>query len=117
MNKGVKLRCINSPNRHVMVGRTYEIAEILEHPGHVMARKPNGKWPRPGEWYFAMHPEEYFEAPLTGIPAFSCGYALVELEFFGTIIPNSLYPTPTKLPFPKTSWRRYRSMRSIYSTR
>jgi len=99
----MRLRCLISPNRHIVAGRRYEIAEILEHPGHVMVQKPNGRWPIPGEPYFAMHPDEYFESPKRSIPAVSCGYDYVELEFFGSIIPNSLFPTPQKGQFPNFS--------------
>jgi len=93
MTTGVKLRCIVSRNKDIVVGKYYEVAEILEHPGHAMLRKPNGKWPKPGDPYFAWHADELFESPPNGIPAFSCGYDHEELEFFGTIIPNSLLPT------------------------
>jgi hypothetical protein len=106
MPTGVKLRCLNSPNRLVVAGRSYEVAEILEHPGHVMVRKPDGKWPKPGEWYFAMHADEYFESPRQGIPAFSCGFEYVDMQFFGAIVPNSLFPTPPKWDFNKPSTQR-----------
>jgi hypothetical protein len=106
--QGARVRCLISPDRYVTVGQFYEVAEILEHPYHIMIRKPNGKWPRPGDPFFAWHPDEYFESPPTGIPALSCGYQHEDLEFFGTIIPNSLFPTPSEWdPFkPNTALAR-----------
>jgi hypothetical protein len=90
----VKLRCVLAPNPAFVVGRRYEVVEILELPGHGMARKPDGRWPRPGEVGFGMHLDDYFEPAMDGVPALSCGYHYVEEEFFGAIVPNSLYRTP-----------------------
>jgi hypothetical protein len=90
----VKLRCVVAPNLKFVVGRRYEVVEIMEMPGHAMVRKPDGRWPKPGEAYFGWHAYEYFEPSPSGIPAYSCGYQLVEEEFYGVIIPNSLHRTP-----------------------
>jgi hypothetical protein len=109
MTEGVNLRCINAPykqtgrGQYLVAGKYYEIAEIMEMPGHAMARKPDGKWPKPGDPYFAFHADDCFSVPKDGIPAFSCGYMCVDEQFFGTIIPNSLFPTPPQYDFPKIS--------------
>lgn len=107
----MKLRCIVAPNperSEIVVGCRYEVAEILELPGHAMVRKPNGKWPKPGEFYFGMHADMYFESSPNGIPAVSCGYSLEEPEFFGVVIPNSIFPTPRlgRILEPSAEWNR-----------
>ena len=86
----MKLRCI-VPMGPFKRGKFYDVVEILELPDHAMARKPNGKWPRPGDPYFCWHADEIFEPAPQGIPAYHCGYEYFDQEFFGVIIPDSVF--------------------------
>jgi hypothetical protein len=88
----MRLRCRVGRHTPFKPGKFYDVVEILEMPGHVMVRKPNGKWPKPGERNFGWHAEEWFEPAAEGIPAYTCGYYYVEEAFFGTVIPNSVFP-------------------------
>lgn len=59
---------------HLDVGREYEVAEIFEMEGHVMARTPGTeRWPAPGEPTFGIHPE-WFAPTSETIPIVSCGF-------------------------------------------
>jgi hypothetical protein len=88
----MELRCLAGRHTPFKVGRFYDVVEIMEMPGHAMVRKPNGKWPKPGERYFGWHVDEWFEPVPEGIPAYSCGYDHVEEDFFGTVVPHSIFP-------------------------
>jgi hypothetical protein len=92
----MKLRCLVDHHTPFKAGKFYEVAEIMEMPHHAMVRKPDGKWPRPGESYFGWHADDYFEPSPEGIPAYTCGYRHEERDFFGTIIPHSVFPVPPK---------------------
>jgi hypothetical protein len=100
LHKGIamKLRCLIDRHTPFKAGRFYDVAEILEMPCHAMVRKPNGKWPRPGESYFGWHVDEFFEPSPKGIPAYTCGYRYEERDFFGTVIPHSAFPVLPKGP-------------------
>lgn len=91
------LKCIDTGHLKFKIGNKYDIAEIAEMPGHAMARKQNGKWPKPGEKYFGFHPEQYFECPQNGLEILSCGYSDFEEEFYGVIIPMSKYKNKINL--------------------
>jgi hypothetical protein len=97
----MRLRCLVDNHTPFKAGKFYEVAEILELPGHAMVRKPNGKWPKPFEPYFAWHADEIFEPSPNGIPAYSCGYRYEELEFFGTIVPHSIFGEPRTGTYPR----------------
>ena len=94
----MKLRCLAHRHTPFKPGRFYDVAEILELPDHAMVRKPNGKWPKPGEPYFGWHADDLFEPSPEGIPAYSCGCRHEEREFFGTIIPHSVFSVPRRNP-------------------
>jgi len=73
------------------VGKIYEVAEIYEHPGHVMVRAPGAtKWPKPGDPTFNWHPCEVFEPTNEPIEILSCGYAYEDYcnDMFGVVIDN-----------------------------
>lgn len=58
----------------LQVGSSYDVAEILEMPDHLMCRAPGSKkWPVPGDPMFGWHPE-FFENPVLPIEIVSCGY-------------------------------------------
>lgn len=88
----MRLRCLQGGRPSPFIkGRLYDVAEILELPLHCMVRNPKGQWPKPGERWFAWHPEEWFASPPTGLPALSCGYDYEESHCYGVIIPASSY--------------------------
>ena len=87
----MKLRCLAGRHTPFKVGRFYDVVEIMEMPAHVMVRKPNGKWPKPGDRYFGWHADEWFKPVPEGIPAYTCGYYHAEEEFFGVVIPKFPY--------------------------
>ena len=63
----------------LVVGQTYDVAEIYEVPYHLMVRRPGEKrWPVPGDLMFGWHPE-LFEPTTTPIEICSCGYEYVDL--------------------------------------
>ena len=63
-----------------IVGETYEVVEILECSGHVMARRPGEtKWPQPGDPMFNWHLDDVFEVPDAPIEIVSCGCACIEV--------------------------------------
>jgi hypothetical protein len=86
----LQLRCIRgglgSPFKK---GTIYDVAEILEIPWHVMVRKPNGQWPKPGELWFCWHPEEWFASPPNGLDILTCGYFCQDMFWYGVVIPGS----------------------------
>jgi hypothetical protein len=70
------------------VGQIYDVAEIFEDPGRVMARSPgDSDWPIPGESRFGLAPE-LFEGPAEEIDIHSCRYSLntVTYDMFGYVI-------------------------------
>jgi hypothetical protein len=86
----VRLRCVRgghgSPFKK---GRVYDVAEIQEISEHVMVRKPNGQWPKPGDRWFCWHPEELFASPPKGLEILICGYYCYEMDWYGVVIPGS----------------------------
>ncbi len=71
-----------------VIGEAYEVAEIFEHPWHIMLRKPGDTdWPRPGDPMFGWHPD-FFERTETPIPIISCGYVYADhmSDCFGVLL-------------------------------
>jgi hypothetical protein len=94
------LRCVRTTSTAPFIpGRSYDVAEILEYPEHVMVKTPTGHWPRPGSRWFAWHPDEFFAPPKTSLPAVSCGYQHVEIaaSAYGVVNPASSHPHIQKL--------------------
>ena len=70
------------------IGRQYEVAEIFEMEGYVMARLPGtDRWPVPGTSAFGIQPE-WFEATDEAIPIVSCGFYYNDFlrHFYGVIL-------------------------------
>lgn len=74
--------------RGLAAGQRYEVAEIFEMPGHLMAREVGSPdWPAPGAERFGIHPE-WFEAVDEAIPIVSCGFEYNDTlcDFFGVLL-------------------------------
>lgn len=70
------------------VGRQYEVAEIFEMEGYVMARPPEAKrWPVPGTPAFGIQPE-WFDATNEPLPIVSCGFYYNDFlrNFYGVVL-------------------------------
>jgi hypothetical protein len=77
----------------LVVGTSYEVAEIYEWPWHFMVRKPGERrWPAPGNPWFGWSADE-FETPVEPVPILRCGFVHVErfTNFFGALIDNPLH--------------------------
>jgi hypothetical protein len=82
------LKCVDNHGwRGLKTGETYEVAEILGMPEHVMARRRDArKWPRPGDPHFGLHLDEYFAEPPGEIDVARCDYDACSSVFFGVRI-------------------------------
>ena len=59
----MRLRCLGEmKGAPFVVGRFYEVVEILEMSEHVMVKMPSGRWPKPGGRWFGWHPEDFLSA-------------------------------------------------------
>jgi len=77
----------------LVVGTSYEVAEIYEWPWHLMVRKPGDRrWPTPDSPWFGWSADE-FEAPAEPVPILRCGFMHVErfTNFFGALVDNPLH--------------------------
>ncbi len=64
--------------RGLTPGKVYDVAEILEHPTHLMVREPGtSAWPAPGEDGFGLECDEV-ESCGKPIEIVSCGYEYVD---------------------------------------
>lgn len=73
---------------HMEIGGEYEVAEIFEMEGHVMARRPGAdRWPVPGMPAFGIHPE-WFAPTDEPIPIVSCGFYYNDYleHFYGVLM-------------------------------
>lgn len=72
----------------LVVGEKYDVAEILEVEGHLMAR-PLGAdpWPGPGHRLFGIPPQGFEPTPQP-IPILSCGFRFNShlMDFFGVLL-------------------------------
>lgn len=71
-----------------VVGEAYEVAEIFEHPWHLMVRNPgDAQWPKPGDPEFGWHPE-FFVRTDKPIPIVACGYVYQDYlsDCFGVLL-------------------------------
>jgi len=82
----------NAPRRRespdLLIGAEYEVAEIFEMEGHLMARPPGEtRWPGPHQPRFGI-PPEWFEPTPQPIPIVSCGYVYCDFlsDFHGAIL-------------------------------
>lgn len=74
----------------LVVGQSYEVAEIYEWPWHLMVRRPGERrWPGPGNPLFGWNADE-FDTPTEPISILRCGFVHVErlTNFFGALVHN-----------------------------